>query len=88
MASRKHLPALILFLLISTGPAALSAAEAAPGRQSAQNASPAVQIEISMRSLIEILHDSWSQLRDAPPPTPEPQQREGTGLDPIGNPHG
>lgn len=85
MFSRKYRCTLVLFLMVSTGAASL---QAAPGRSGTQNAGPIVQVDLSTRSLMEIMKNLWQLLKDAPPGTdPHPQTREGPGMDPIGQPH-
>jgi|tagenome__1003787_1003787.scaffolds.fasta_scaffold20758560_2 hypothetical protein len=89
MFSRKNRRTLVLSLMISAGASSLPHAEAAPGRSDAQNAGPAVQVDLPMRNLMETMKSLWGLLKDAlPSPVPHnPENREGPGIDPIGHPH-
>lgn len=91
MFSRKYRCTLILSLALSAGALALPPAEAAASRSDSPHAGSAVQTPLFTRSLIETVKNLWEMLKDVPPgpPTgngPEPNNREGSGMCPIGNP--
>jgi hypothetical protein len=89
MLSRNHRRTLVLSLLLSAGALALPA-QAAPGRGHHPNAGSAVQTDLFTRSLMETV---WGLLKDALPGPPPgngpkgPDNREGSGMCPVGNPH-
>jgi hypothetical protein len=96
MFSRKHRRTLVLSLVISAGTLTLPPAEAAAGRSgAARNPGSAVQVDLSTRSFIEMMKNLWGMLKDAPPGNSPsqpgdphmPQNREGSGMCPIGNPN-
>lgn len=92
MFSRKYRRMLVLSLVVSAGALALQPAAAAPSRNAALNAGSAVQTQLFTRSLIESVKNLWGLLKDAPPGPPPgndprgPNNREGSGMCPIGNP--
>jgi len=93
MFSRKYRRMLVLSLVVSAGALALQPAAAAPSRNAALNAGSAVQAQLFTRSLMETVKNLWGLLKDAPPGPPpgddprRPNNREGSGMCPIGNPH-
>ena len=97
MPSSKHRPMLVLSLALSAGALALPPMGAAPARRAHPDAGPVVQTEIFTRSLIETVRNLWGILKDAPPGPPngqpgndppgqQPNNREGTGICPVGMP--
>jgi hypothetical protein len=92
MSSRKYRRMLVLSLVLSTGALAFPV-EAAPSRSHSPGAGSAVQTQLFTRSLIETVKNLWGLLKDAPPGPPQgndpgkPNNREGSGMCPIGNPH-
>lgn len=92
MFGRKYRCTLVLSLALSAGALALPPAEAAPSRSASLKAGSAVQTDLFMRSLIETVKNLWGLLKDAPPGPPpgngpQPNQWEGSGMCPVGNPH-
>lgn len=92
MFSRKYRCTLILSLALSAGALTLPPAEAAASRSDSPHAGSAVQTPLFTRSLIETVKNLWEMLKDVPagPPSghdPKPDNREGSGMCPIGNPH-
>ena len=93
MFSRKYRCTLILSLALSAGALALPPAEAAASRSESPHAGSAVQTPLFTRSLIETVKNLWEMLKDAPPgppswaADPKPNNREGSGMCPVGNPH-
>lgn len=92
MFSRKHRRTLVLALALSAGALALPPAQAAPGRSNSRNAGSAVQTDLFTRSLMETVKNLWGLFKyepPGPPPgnDPRPNNREGSGMCPVGNPH-
>jgi hypothetical protein len=93
MFSSKHRRTLALSLALSAGALSLPPAEAATVRSPGS----VVQTELFTRSLFETVKNLWSLLKDAPPGPPggqpgndphgpQPNDREGTGICPVGMP--
>lgn len=92
MLSRKYRCTLILSLALSAGAAMLPPAEAAASRSDSLHAGSTVQTPLLARSLMETVKNLWDLLKYAPPGPPpgndpRPNNREGSGMCPIGNPH-
>ena len=90
MLSRKHRRTLVLSLMLAAGSFVVPPTMAASGRGHSQTSGTTVQTDLFTRSLIETVKNLWGLLKDAPsgpPQDPKPDNREGSGMCPIGHPH-